>query len=151
MIPARIGVFFTIGISPVKLALSITLSVFLGLFPFFVLPTLLILLSAFVFRLNLPVMLVCNYAVWPLQIILFIPYIKLGNWLFHSNMAGIQLSGVVHALKADFWGALQSLSSVILQATGAWAISSIPAGFILFGIVYYVARAMAPGHGTQPQ
>ena len=136
---------FTIGLSPAKLALTITLAILFGVFPFFFIPTLLIMLSVFLLRLNIAVMLVFNYMAWPLQIILFIPYLHLGKWLFGSASSGtdITFSALTHALKTDFFGALHRLFSVIIHTIGAWAVSGIPAGLLLFSITYYIAKLFA--------
>jgi uncharacterized protein (DUF2062 family) len=139
----RLGLVITNGaISPAQLALSISLSVMLGLFPFFFLPTVFIVLAAFVLRLNLPVMMACNYIVWPLQIILFIPYIHLGNWLFGSNAEAVSFTVMVQAFRLGFVQALHHLLNILMLAAGAWAISSIPAGLLLYVILRVAAGAI---------
>ncbi len=141
-IKQRVTTSFTSGISPVKLALSITLAILFGVFPFFFIPSLLIILSVFALRLNIAVMLVFNYLAWPLQIILFVPYIHLGNWLFGSHNGDVTLKMLRHTLQADFWGGLHRLLSVILHTAGAWAVSSLPAGLVIFYTVYRIANRL---------
>lgn len=87
-------------------------------------------------------MLVFNYLAWPLQIILFVPYLHLGNWLFGSQNGYVTLAMLTHILQADFWGGLHGLLSVILHTTGAWAVSSIPAGLVIFFAVYAIAKTV---------
>jgi hypothetical protein len=142
MVLQRIKDSFTSGIAPNKLALSITLAIILGVFPFFFIPSLLILFCIFALRLNTAVMLVFNYLSWPLQIVLFIPYIHLGNRIFGSSTGDITFKNLTQAFKTDFFGAMHRLFSVLLNATGAWAISSIPAGIILFYILFFIAKSI---------
>lgn len=142
----RLQTVFTSGLQqPHQLALAVTLAVLIGLLPLLFLPTFLILLVAFLLRLNVGVMMVFNYAVWPLQILLFVPYIHLGNWLFGGSASAISFSYVVHLFKVDFLHALRQLFSVLLMATGSWAVTGLPFGLILYATVRYVASLTQPG------
>jgi len=142
----RLQAVFTSGLQqPHQLALAVTLAVLIGLLPLLFLPTFLILLTAFVLRLNVGIMMIFNYAVWPLQILLFVPYIQLGNWLFGGSAASISFSFVLHLFKVDFLQALRQLFGVLMSATGAWAVTGLPFGLILYAVLRYVAGLTQPG------
>ena len=67
------------GLSPVKLALVIALGMTLSVFPVLGTTTLICTLVALLFHLNLPAIQFSNYAAFPLPIILFFPFLKLGK------------------------------------------------------------------------
>ena len=67
------------GLTPEKLAISIALGVGLSCFPIFGTTTILCAIVALVFRLNLPAIQVGNYLALPLQLGLFIPFLRLGE------------------------------------------------------------------------
>lgn len=148
--PAFLSVFFgrikkhlNSGLSPQKLALSITAGLLIGLFPFFFIPTLLAMAATFFLRCNFAVLMAFNYAAWPLQIILFVPYTRLGSFIFGANHPCVTLSSIAHNFSTNFTGALHSTFMVIAEAVCAWAISGLPAGLLLFYIIKMLANKVA--------
>src|SRR5512137_1792912 len=69
------------GVTPAKLALSLALGVVVSVMPVLGITTLVALALSVVLRLNHVAMVAANYAAYPLQILLFIPFFKLGAWL----------------------------------------------------------------------
>jgi uncharacterized protein (DUF2062 family) len=72
------------GLTPEKLALSLALGAGLSCFPIFGTTTLLCTAVALTFRLNLPAIQVGNYLALPLQLALFVPFLRLGERLFRA-------------------------------------------------------------------
>lgn len=70
------------GISPRRLALTLALGFAIGCIPVVGIPTLLCAALALALRLNLPAIQAANYLAMPLQLILILPFIRLGDWLF---------------------------------------------------------------------
>ena len=78
------------GISPQRLALTLALGFAIGCLPVVGIPTALCLMLALTLRLNLPAIQVANYVAMPLQVLLILPFVRLGGWLFapgHSRRA----------------------------------------------------------------
>src|ERR1035441_603558 len=73
------------GISPRRLALTLALGLAIGCIPVVGIPTLVCAALAVVFRLNLPAIQAANYAVMPFQLLLIVPLVRLGSWLFASS------------------------------------------------------------------
>jgi uncharacterized protein (DUF2062 family) len=73
------------GISPSRLALTLALGFAIGCFPIVGIPTALCAVLAIVLRLNLPAIQAANYAAMPLQLILIVPFVRLGGWLLSSG------------------------------------------------------------------
>jgi uncharacterized protein (DUF2062 family) len=72
------------GASPRKLAWSIAVGLLIGINPLLGSTTVLCLVTAFVFRLNVAASQLANHIVYPLEIILVIPFIHLGTRVFHT-------------------------------------------------------------------
>ncbi|MGH8505753.1 MAG: DUF2062 domain-containing protein [Stenotrophobium sp.] len=72
------------GITPEKIALTIALGAVLGVFPILGSTMLLCGLAAWQFKLNQPIIQVVNYFVYPLQLILLLPFYRLGEILFRQ-------------------------------------------------------------------
>ena len=72
------------GATPRALAWSLTAGLLIGINPLLGTTTILSLAVAFVFRLNLVASQAANHAAWPLEIVLMVPFIRLGAWVFHT-------------------------------------------------------------------
>lgn len=72
----------TQGITPHKLSLTIALGVTVGIIPLLWGSTIICVLLAFAFRLNQAGIQAVNYLAYPLQIILLVPFYRLGARLF---------------------------------------------------------------------
>lgn len=69
------------GISPRRLALTLALGFAVGCIPLVGLPTVLCAALALALRLNLPAIQAANYVAMPLQLVLIVPFVRLGRWL----------------------------------------------------------------------
>ena len=122
------------GVTPEKMALSLALGMALGVFPVLGTTTALCALVAFVWRLNLPAIQIVNYFVYPLQIVLILPFFRAGERLFGAPHLPLSVSQIVAAVHASFWGATRFLWTTIWHAVIAWCLIAP-----LFVILAYVA------------
>ncbi len=130
--------FLKQGITPTKLALSISLGLVFGLFPIVGVTTLLCLAISFVFKLNLAAIQLVNYLVYPLQLILLIPLIKLGSVFANVNPIPYSITELLEIANEDFFRAFEMLWFAHLLGIVAWAITILPLGFIVFLILKHV-------------
>jgi uncharacterized protein (DUF2062 family) len=72
------------GSTPGKLAFTLALGIAIGSFPIFGVTTIFCALVALAFGLSIPGIQVGNYLATPLQLILLIPFLRLGEWMFHA-------------------------------------------------------------------
>jgi len=72
------------GASPRTLAWSIAAGVVIGINPILGSTTFLCLAIAFFLRLNVAASQIANHAVYPLELLLVIPFIRLGSRIFHT-------------------------------------------------------------------
>ena len=116
--------FLTQGLSSEKLALSIALGVTIGTIPVLGMTTVLCMLAAFAFRLNLPAIQFANYLVYPLQIVLLVPFYRLGQVVF-SSRRDINFDGLKEMLAAmTHKEMITMLFDSTLNAIGAWLLIS---------------------------
>jgi len=130
------------GMSPEKISLTIALGIILGVTPVLGSTTLLCTLAAVALRLNLPAIQLVNGAVYPLQLILLIPFYKMGAWMFHANTSTISLQGVAALIRAGLWYAVQSLWLVTLHALVAWMALGLVATALLYALLIVVVREL---------
>jgi len=116
----KLSAFLRMGMTPERLALCVGFGIAFGLVPALGTTTLLCTLAAFLFRLNLPAILLVNYFVYPLQLALLIPFIRAGEWLFGAESLNLSLESIQRMMKADFWKTVISLWSATMRAVIVW-------------------------------
>lgn len=114
------------GTTPGRMAASISCGAVVGICPLIGASTFVSLLLATLFRLNHPAVQLFNYLVYPLQILLVIPFIQLGAVLFRAEAAAITLTELEAVMKQGSLVALDYLSGSILHALTAWAVVGPP-------------------------
>ncbi len=124
--------FLKQGITPEKLSLTMVFGVVFGIFPIIGITTVLCLLSALIFRLNKPAILLINISLYPLQILLIIPFISLGEMIFGYSFVPFSFNEVLAMFKEDWIYAIQHLWLQTLLGILAWLIISIPISFIIY-------------------
>lgn len=132
----RLVGFLKSGITPKKLALTCALGVVVGIMPIWGITTLLCFLVAAIFRVNVVVLQLVHYFVYPIQLLLIIPFIKLGTFLFDVNPMPYALTELQARFSADFWGELKQVGVALMLGLGVWAVASIP----IFLIIYFFSR-----------
>jgi uncharacterized protein (DUF2062 family) len=125
--------FLKQGLSYKDLALSIAIGVTLGTIPVLGVTTILCALAAIVLRLNLPVIQFANYLVYPLQIVLLVPFYYLGDFFFGArgdlsfDSLKDMLTGITHK------ETMTMLFDSTLNAVGAWLLISPLVLILLYG------------------
>jgi uncharacterized protein (DUF2062 family) len=128
------------GMSAEQLALTITLGISFGIIPMIGANTILLTLLAVVFRLNLPAIQLVNYAVYILQLILFIPFFKLGQFFFFQHDLNYQLDQIINNFQNDYLTTLKDLWQLNLSALLVWAIISVPLGFVIYHLSLFLLK-----------
>ncbi len=130
------------GITPEKVALTIALGVTLGVTPVVGSTTILCTAAAIGLRLNLPAIQLVNGVVYPLQLVLIIPFLRAGAWLFgDTSLAGITLARLFAMIRSDAWQAILTLWSATLHALVAWmAIGGAVAAATYVALVFAFKR-----------
>ena len=84
------------GVTPRRLAWSLALGVVVGINPSVGLTTIVVALLAWTFGLNQIASLIGTHVVAPLHLLLFIPFIELGVYLFHTRRLPLTRQQIEH-------------------------------------------------------
>lgn len=134
--------FLKQGITPKKLALCIALGAVLGLFPVIGSTTFLCFVAAFALRLNVAAMQLVNYLIYPLQLILIIPFINAGSWIMGVNPIPYTVEEMITIVTEDIVKAFWMFGYAQLLGVLAWVIIAIPVALLLFLIFRFVFERM---------
>ncbi len=132
--------FLKRGTTPTTLAWSVAWGFVLGIFPIIGLTTILCFVPAFLFRLNIAAIQLVNYAVYPLQLFLLIPYFRIASWLFGTVNPFSSISQVQALFQEGFWQAFSTLGWLLIEAVFVWAIFAIPISFFVYALCYRVFK-----------
>ncbi|PJZ70793.1 hypothetical protein CH373_07730 [Leptospira perolatii] len=119
------------GTAPEKIALSLTLGAAIGVFPLIGTTMALTALLGFLLRLNPISIQLANYAVYPFQVLLLIPFLQLGASI---TGAELNLEWAYRFVEGDPSLLWQGLSVSAMYAVLGWG-SLVP----ILGIVSYIA------------
>lgn len=112
------------GCSPRRLALTLALGFAIGCIPVLGTATALCLVVALALRLNLGAIQAANCLAMPLQMVLIVPFVRLGNWMFTP--------GPQRALAAETPAhLLTQFGSMAGQAMAAWIVIAGPVVVLL--------------------
>ena len=128
--------FLKQGISSEKLALTLALGFIFGIMPFFGVNSIILTGLALIFGLNIAAIQLVNYAVYLLQIVFFVPFLKLGQFAFLSSKTTVDFDKIFEQISSNFWGVITEIWHLILSGLLIWFLISIPLGFI----IYYLSK-----------
>lgn len=135
--------FLKQGLSPEKLALCVALGITIGTFPMLGSTTILCTSAALLLRLNVPAIQLINYFVYPLQLLLFIPFIRIGEKIFGETPVPLDIPLIFSMLQSDLLGTIQSLWWTNVRGMIAWALIAIPIGVMVFFVLKQVFTRIA--------
>lgn len=125
------------GITPGKIALSLAFGIMLGIFPVLGTTTVLVTLAALMWRLNLAAIHVVHFAMTPLQILLIIPFVRVGEHLVDAPAQPLSIRAGLALIAESASNAVVVLWDAIVHAMIGWlAIGPIA--------IYVLYRALVP-------
>lgn len=134
---SKVNKYFSRGLNPREIAMTISLAFVLGIFPFYGITTVLMLLVANQLRLNTALMVSTGYLFTPLLFVFWIPFIELGQFIFQSpnfEVVKAQLSTISELS----WGELVSnFSLVLLEGIFAWLLISPIIYYLTYRVVLF--------------
>jgi len=125
------------GISPDRLALCVAIGVVVGNIPILGISTILCTAIALAFRLNLPAIQIVQAAMAPTQLLLIIPFVRLGEWILRVPPEPVSLKQGMALLAQSAGHAIAVLWNAILHAGLAWLLVA-PLG------VYSIYKLLTP-------
>lgn len=127
----------TQGVTPQKIALSITIGAVVGVFPVMGTTTVLCTVAAAWLRLNLVAVHTIHYAMTPVQLLLIIPFVRVGEYLVGAAQQPLTISGSMALIKEQgAWRALVLLWDATWHAMLGWLVI----GPLAIALTYWLAR-----------
>jgi uncharacterized protein (DUF2062 family) len=127
--------FLTQGVSPQRLALCVAIGVVIGNIPILGVSTILCTLIALIFRLNLPAIQLVQAAMAPTQLLLIIPFVRLGEWLVRAPPQPVSIKATFALLAQGVWHTVEVLWDAILHASLAWALMAPLCIYLLYRLL----------------
>lgn len=125
------------GLSPRELSLSLSFGAGIGIFPVLGVSTPLLTVIALWMRLNLPAIQLVNYLASPLQLLLIIPFVRVGETLTGSPPQPLTVAAGLEILAEGALHAVVVLWDAIVHAAIGW-IAIGPA------LIWLAHRALVP-------
>jgi uncharacterized protein (DUF2062 family) len=113
------------GASPQRLAWSVAVGLLIGINPLLGSTTIFCLAVAFLFRLNIAASQIGNHVVYPLQLLLFLPFLHLGTKVFHSRPLPLSRTAIVETARQHPAELIRSLWLWEWHALVLWLVISL--------------------------
>lgn len=136
--------FLKQGMSPQRLALCVALGVVIGNIPILGVSSILCALIALSFRLNLPAIQLVQAVMAPTQLLLIIPFVRLGEWMLRAPHQPLSLKAASALIATGIVPAVRGLWDAIVHAGFAWLLIAPFAIYVLYkALTPLFARARA--------
>jgi uncharacterized protein (DUF2062 family) len=110
------------GVAPQRLALCVAIAIVVGNIPVLGISTILCGIVALGFRLNLPAIQLVQAAMAPTQLLLIIPFVRLGEWMLGVPRQMVSVKGALELMSQGIWQAMVVLRDALFHAVFAWTL-----------------------------
>ena len=121
---------FQQGLDANEVTKAIIVSLLFTVFPVFGVTTILLTFMAIKFKLNLPVMIIISYVATPLQFVLFLPFIHIGETIFNIHHTLLTVQEIKNAFDISFWKTIQDLLLELICGISGWLLVALPISLI---------------------
>ena len=128
----------TQGITAQKIALSITIGAIVGVFPVMGTTTVLCTVAAVALRLNLVAVHTIHYAMTPVQLLLIIPFVRVGERLVGAAPQPLSISESMELIKQGPLHAAIVLWDATVHAVLGWLVIGPVAIVLCYGLARWV-------------
>lgn len=139
------------GVTPERIALTIALGITLGVTPVLGSTSLLCTIAALALRLNLPAIQLVNGLVYPLQLTMLVPFLRLGAWMFRVAPPAVSVPYLFGLIRANVWHAIATLWTATLHALVAWLTFGCVATALLYLLLVPLLRRLWRRVRTAPE
>ncbi len=122
------------GIDPRQLAFTLALGFAIGCIPLLGVTTAICALLALILRLNMPAIQAANWVAMPLQVLLLLPFFRLGQWLFPGQTVALTRADLLSRMTTAPLPMLQQMGGLYEHALLAWLITAGP-GLLLLTVL----------------
>jgi uncharacterized protein (DUF2062 family) len=129
------------GLTPEGIALSLAFGVAVGLFPVIGATTLLGVAFGVALRLNHPALQLANWLAYPLQLVMIVPLVRLGEWVAGAPPLTFSVAQVVASASQDPVGTLGRFGVTGLHGILGWVAIVPIVVLVLYRVLLPVLRA----------
>jgi uncharacterized protein (DUF2062 family) len=112
------------GMSPARLALCVAIGIVIGNIPILGVSTIICTFIALIFRLNLPTMQLVQGAMAPTQVLLIIPFVRVGEWILRVPPQALSMKSALELMAQGLGHAVVVLRDAIFHGFLAWALTA---------------------------
>ena len=136
VLKTKIIALFKQGLTPVELTQSIIVSGLISTIPILGVSTFLLTALSLKRKLNLPIMIAQSYIMWPIQVVMIIPFINIGEFIFSVPKTNHSAQEIIASFQNSFFATLSHLSFELVCGFGGWLLTAVPfsAGLYLVSI-----------------
>jgi uncharacterized protein (DUF2062 family) len=134
LVPIR--ALLTQGMSPRMLALSLAVGAIVGIFPVLGTTTILCTIAAAALRLNLVAVQTVHFLLTPVQLLLIIPFVRVGEWILEAPPQPLTIAEGMAIIQQGALHAISVLRDAILHAMLGWLLL----GPVTLWLVYLVLK-----------
>jgi uncharacterized protein (DUF2062 family) len=140
------------GLSPRDLALCLALGAGVGMFPVLGVSTPALTLIALWQRLNLAAIQLVSWLVGPVQLVLIIPFMRLGEWVLGSEPQPMTIEAGMEIISQGILQAIVTMWDAIVHASVGWILIGPLAIFVLYrSLIPVLERALKTLKPSSPQ
>jgi uncharacterized protein (DUF2062 family) len=137
------------GMDPKRLALCVAIGIVVGNIPILGVSSILCSIIALVWRLNLPAIQVVQWAMAPTQLLLIIPFVRLGEWIMRAPRQAVSIKAGLDLMSHGVLHAVVVLKDAIVHAGVAWILIAPFITYLLYKIFTQVFERVASTINTQ--
>lgn len=88
-------------------------------------------------------MMTLSYLVWPIQILLIIPFIRVGEYVFSIPPTIHTLKEILTSFESDFLKTLSQLSFELFCGLGGWFVTAVPFSIGVYLTMIFLLKALS--------
>jgi hypothetical protein len=136
----KIIALFKQGLTPIELTQSIIVSGLISTIPILGVSTFLLTALSLKRKLNLPIMIAQSYIMWPIQVIMIIPFINIGEFIFSIPKTNHSAQEIIASFQNSFFATLSHLSFELLCGFGGWLLTAVPLSAGLYLVSIFILK-----------
>jgi uncharacterized protein (DUF2062 family) len=138
----KITALFKQGLTPIELTQSIIVSGLISTIPILGVSTFLLTALSLKRKLNLPIMIAQSYLLWPIQVIMIIPFINIGEFIFSVPKTNHSAQEIIASFQNSFFATLSHLSFELLCGFGGWLLTAVPFSVGVYLLIVYILKTI---------
>ena len=138
----KIIALFKQGLTPIELTQSIIVSGLISTIPILGVSTFLLTALSLKRKLNLPIMIAQSYIMWPIQVIMIIPFINIGEFIFSVPKTNHSAQEIIASFQNSFFATLSHLSFELLCGFGGWLLTAVPFSVGVYLVSIFILKLL---------